>query len=101
MNESENYPFFTVRTATGSALTFADKEIVFNTNIANRNLIVAFSLHFSVAIATHISLASHLTCITKPHSLRDDGPLRAGLTIARVICECHCTWTVLLKLRPY
>ncbi len=27
MNDSENYPYFTVRTATGSALTFADKEI--------------------------------------------------------------------------
>jgi hypothetical protein len=27
MNESENYPYFTVRTATGSVLTFDDKDI--------------------------------------------------------------------------
>jgi hypothetical protein len=28
MNESENYPYFMVCTATGLALTFADKDIV-------------------------------------------------------------------------
>jgi hypothetical protein len=32
MNESENYPYFTVRTATGLALTFADKEIICHNN---------------------------------------------------------------------
>jgi hypothetical protein len=65
--------------------------IVVNTNIANEPSIVAFLflLRFSVAVATHISLASHSTCTTKPHSLRDVGPLQAGLTIPRVICECH------------
>ena len=76
-------------------------NIVIDTNIANKHLIVAFLLRFTVAVATHISLASHLTCITKPRSHRDVGPSRAGLTIARVIRECHHTWAVQLKLSPY
>ncbi len=69
---------------------YVSQYVVIYTNIADKHSIVAFSLCFSVAVATHISLASHLNCITKPHSLHDVGPLRAGLTIARVICECHC-----------
>jgi hypothetical protein len=48
-------------------------------------------LHFSVALATHIGLASHTTCFTEPHSQHDVEPLQAGLTIARVIRECHRT----------
>ncbi len=82
-------------------LQYVSQYIVINTNIADKHLIVAFLLHFSVAVATHTSLASHLTCITKPNSLRDIGPSRAGLTIKRVIRECHRTWDVLSKLRPY
>ncbi len=70
-------------------------------NIANKHLIIAFLLCFSVAVATHISLASHLTCMNKPHSHHDIGPSWAGLTIAPVIRERHCTWAVLSKLRPY
>jgi hypothetical protein len=70
-------------------------------NIAYKHLIVAFLLRFSVAVDTHISLASRLTCITKPRSHRDIGPSWAGLTIAHVIRECHHTWAVLSKLRPY
>ncbi len=80
---------------------YVSQYIIINTNIADKHLIVAFLLCFSVAVATHISLASHSTCITKPHSLRDFGPLQAGLTITRVIHDCHRTWVVLLKLRPY
>ncbi len=80
---------------------YVSQYIVFNANIANEHLIVAFLLCFSVALATHISLASHSACITSPHLLRDMGPSRAGLTIARVIHECHCTWAVLSKLWPY
>jgi hypothetical protein len=80
---------------------YVSQYIVINTNIAEKHSTLAFLLRFSVAVATHMSLASHSTCITKPHSLRGVGPLRAGLTIARVICECHCTWAVLSKLRPY
>jgi hypothetical protein len=57
-------------------------------------------LHFSVALATHISLASHTTCFTEPHSQRDNGPLQASLIIARVIRECQRTWAVLSKLSP-
>jgi hypothetical protein len=75
--------------------------VSFNTNIANKHFIIVFLLHFSVAVATYISLASHLACIYKPHSHNDVGPLRAALIIARVIRECHCTWAVLSKLRPY
>ena len=82
-------------------LQYVSQYIVFNTNIANKHLIILFLLRFSVAVATHISLASHLTCIIKPHSHRDVGPSRAGLTIARVIHECHRTWAMLSKLRPY
>ncbi len=82
-------------------LQYVSQYIVFNTNTANKHLIIAFLLRFSVAVATHISLASHLTCINKPHSHRDVGPLQAGLTIAHVICERHRTWAVLSKLRPY
>jgi hypothetical protein len=76
-------------------------NIVIDTNIADKQSIVAFLLHFSLALATHISLVSYSTRITKPHSLRDVGPLGAGLNIARVIRECHRTWAVLSKLRPY
>jgi hypothetical protein len=76
-------------------LQYVSQYMVFNINIAIKHSIVAFLLRFSVAVATHISLASHLTCITKHHSHHDVGPLRAGLTIASVICECHRTWAVL------
>jgi hypothetical protein len=82
-------------------LQYVSQYIVINTNNADKHSIVAFLLRFSVAVATHISLESQLTCITKPHSLGDVGPLQAGLTIAGVICECHHTWAVLSKLRPY
>ncbi len=82
-------------------LQYVSQCIVFNTNIANKHLIIAFLLRFSVAVATHISLASHSTCINKPHSHRDIGLLWAGLTIACVICECNRAWAVLSKLRPY
>jgi hypothetical protein len=82
-------------------LQYVSQYIVINTNIADKHSIVAFLLRFSVAVATHIGLARHSTPITKPHSLCDIGPLRAGLTIARVIHECRYTWAVLLKLRPY
>jgi hypothetical protein len=71
-----------------------------NTNIANKHLILAFLLHFSVALATYISLASHSTCFAKPHSQCDVWPLRAGSNIVRVICEWLCTQAVLLKLSP-
>jgi hypothetical protein len=81
-------------------LQYVSQYIVNDTNIADKHSIVAFLLHFLVGVATHISLASHSTCIAKPHSLHDVGPLRAGLTIARVIHECHCSWAVLSKLRP-
>ncbi len=80
---------------------YVSQYIVINTNIADKHSIVAFLLRFSVAVATHISLASHSTCMTKPHSLHDVGPSWAGLTIARVIRECHRTWAVLSKLRLY
>ncbi len=82
-------------------LQYVSQYIVIDTNIANKHLIVAFLLHFSVAVATHIGLTSHSTRITKPRSHRDVGPLRPGLTITRVIRECHRTWAVLSKLRPY
>ncbi len=82
-------------------LQYVSQYIVIDTNIADKHSIVAFSLRFAVAVATHISLASHSTRINEPHSLRDVGPLQAGLTIACVIRECHRTWAVLLKLRPY
>ncbi len=82
-------------------LQYVSQCIVIDTNIANKHSIVALLSHSSVALATHTSLASHLTCITRPHLLRDIGPLRAGLTVARVIRECHRTWAVLSKLRPY
>ena len=42
-----------------------------NTIIADKHLIVAFLLHFSVAIATHISLASHMTRYIKPKGMCD------------------------------
>ncbi len=57
------------------------------TYIAQKHSISAFLLRFSVAIATHISLASHTTCFTEPHSKHDVGPLQDGLTIAHVIRE--------------
>ncbi len=82
-------------------LQYVSQYIVFNTNIANKHLIKMFLLRFSVAVATHINLASQLTCINEPHSLPDVGPSRAGLTIARAIRECHCSWAVLLWLRLY
>jgi hypothetical protein len=71
------------------------------TNIAAKHSIVAFLLHFSVAVATHLSLASHTTCFTKPHSQRDVGPSWAGSNIVCVIRECYGTWALLSKLRPY
>ena len=77
-------------------LQYVSHYIVFNTIIANKHFIKAFLLHFSVAVATYISLASHSTLMNKPCSHSDVGPLQAGLTIARVIC-----WAVLSKLRPY
>ncbi len=71
-------------------MQYVSQYIVFNTNIASKHSILAFLLRFSVAVATHtISLASHSTRMNKPHSHRDVGPSRAGLTIARVIRECH------------
>jgi hypothetical protein len=85
-------------------LQYVSLYVVIYTNIADKHSIVAFLLCFSVAVvavATHISLASLMTCLTRPHSLRDVGPLRAGSTIARVIRECHCNWAVLSKLRFY
>ncbi len=82
-------------------LQYVSQYIVIDTNIADKHSIVAFILRFSVALATHICLASNSTHITRPNSLHDVGPLQAGLTIACVIRECHCTWAVLLKLRPY
>ncbi len=80
---------------------YVTQNIVIDKNIADKHSIGAFLLRFSVAVATHISLASHSTCITKPHLLRDVGPSWAGLTFARVIRECHRTWAVPSKLRPY
>ncbi len=80
---------------------FVSHYIVFNTIIANKHFIKAFLLRFSVAGAAYISLASHATCMNQPHLHHDVGPSRAGLTIARVICECQRTWDVLSKLRPY
>jgi hypothetical protein len=82
-------------------LQYVSQYIVIDTNIAKKHLIVAFLLRFSVAIATHISLASHLACITKPRSHCDAGPTWAGLTIARVIHECYRAWAALSKLRLY
>ncbi len=82
-------------------LQYVSQYIVINTNIANKHSIAAILLRFSVALATHISLASHMTCFNEPHSLCDVGPSRAGLIIACVIRECQSTWAVLLKLRPH
>ncbi len=56
-----------------------------NTNIEAKHTILALLLHFSVAMATHISLTSHTTCVTEPPSQCDIGPSRSGLTIAHVI----------------
>jgi hypothetical protein len=64
---------------------YVSQYVVIKTNIADKHSIVVFLLRFSVAIATHISLASHSTCITKPHPLRDVGLLLAESNIARVI----------------
>ncbi len=71
-----------------SCLRLAFKEsqhvsryIVLNTIIANKHFIIVFLLRFSVAVATYISLASHSTCLYKPHSHSDVGPLRAGLIL--------------------
>jgi hypothetical protein len=80
---------------------YVSQYIVINTNIADRHSIVAFLFRFSVAVATHISLASQSTRITKPHSFFDIGASRAGLNIARVIRGWLRTWAVLSKLRPY
>ncbi len=80
---------------------YVSQYIVINTNIADKHSFVAFLLHISVAVATNINLASHSTRINKPHSHCDVGPLQAGSTIARVIRECHRTWAVRSKLRPY
>ncbi len=60
---------------------YVSRYIVLNTIIANKHFIIAFLLHFSVAVATYISLASHSTCLYRPHSHSDIGPLRAGLTL--------------------
>ncbi len=72
-----------------------------NTNIAYKHSILAFLLHFSVTLATYISLASHMTCLAKPHSQCDIRPLQAGLNITCVIRGWLCTLAVLSKLRPY
>ncbi len=66
---------------------YASQYIVMNTYIAQKHSFLAFLLRLSVAIAIDISLASHMTCFTEPHSQHGVGPLRAGLTIARVIRE--------------
>jgi hypothetical protein len=66
-------------------LQYVLQYIVINTNIADKHSIVVFLLHFSVAVATHISLANHTTCFTKPQSQRDVGHLQAGSNIALVI----------------
>ena len=60
---------------------YVSRYIVLNTIIANKHFIIAFLLRFSVAMATYISLASHLTCLYKPHSHSDVGPSQAGLTL--------------------
>jgi hypothetical protein len=62
-------------------LQYVLRYIVLNTIIANKHFIIAFSLRFSVAVATYISLASHSTRLYKPHSPSDVGPSRAGLTL--------------------
>ncbi len=58
---------------------YVSRYIVLNTIIVNKHFIIAFLLRFSVAVTTYISLASHSTCLYKPHSLSDVGPSRAGL----------------------
>ncbi len=55
-----------------------------NTNIPYKNSILLFLLHFSVALATYISLASCTTCLAKPHSRCDIELSGAALNIA-----CH------------
>ncbi len=60
---------------------YVSRYIVLNTIIANKHFIIAFLLCCSVAVATFISLASHSTCLYKPHSHSHVGPSRAGLTL--------------------
>jgi hypothetical protein len=64
---------------------YVSQYVVINTNIANKHSIVAVLLHFSVAVATHISLASHTTRFIKPHIQCEFWPSQAGLNIVRVI----------------
>ncbi len=77
-------------------LQYVSQYIVMNTNIAYNHSILAFLLHFSVALATYISLASHAMRLAKLHSQCDIGPLRAGLYLAHVIQGWLCTWAELL-----
>jgi hypothetical protein len=93
------FVFFAITSIQLIAICF--KILGINSNIVKKHLILVCELCFSVALATHISLASLTTCLTRPHSLRDIGPLWAGLTIIRVIRECHRTLAVPSKLRPY
>ncbi len=64
---------------------YVSRYIVLSTIIAIKHFIIAFLLRFSVAVATYISLASHSTCLFKPHSHSDVGPLQAGLTFLHVL----------------
>ncbi len=81
-------------------LQYVSQHIVMNIYIAYKHSTLAFLLHISIALATHISLASHATRLAKPHSRCDIGPLQAGLYIMRDIRGWLCTWPVLSKLRP-
>ncbi len=76
MNKSENYPYFMVRTATGLALTFADKEIP--------RLMIQVNVELSLAegsISSHFNILMNVLCFTTRLGL-------LAITFMRALMTC-------------